>query len=150
MVGEFQCHYSSFGIGRTEGKGRIEKFIESSTNKTVLAKTLETPIPTHYYFCILMTLYPLPFKVGLAVNGEASLISHTPIRKQAPMQKEEIIVMLPPALGKEAILHDTSVAIAAHLHCLISRFIPTLLFTENALQNFLSSYITITCTGPRN
>lgn len=141
MVGEFQCHCSSFGIGRIEGKGRIEKSIESSTDKIGLATTLETPIPAHYYFCILMTLYPVPFKVGLAVKGEASLISHTPIRKQVPMQKEEIIVMLPPAVEKEAILHDTSVAIAAHLHCLISRSIPTLLFAENALQNFLSSYI---------
>lgn len=85
----------------------------------------------------------------MAVNGEASLISHTLVRKQVPMQKEEIIVMLPSALGKEAILHDTSVAIAAHLHCLISISIPTLLFAENALQNFLSSYITVTCTEPQ-
>lgn len=59
MVGEFQCHFSSFGIGRTEGKGRKEKSIECSTDKTVLDKTLETPLPAPYHFCIPMSL-PLP------------------------------------------------------------------------------------------
>lgn len=49
--------------------------------------------------------------------------------------------MLSLALGKEAILNDSIVAIAAHLCCLISRSIPTLCLAKNALLNFLSSYI---------
>lgn len=49
-----------------------------------------------------MTLpLPVPFLVGLAINDEAALISHTPGRKQAPVQIEEIIVIVPPALRKE-------------------------------------------------
>lgn len=76
--------------------------------------------------------------VGLAINGEASLISYTPGRKQAPMQRGEIIVMLPPALEKETVLNDTIVAIDANLCCLISTSVPTLQLAENALLNFLS------------
>lgn len=74
------------------------------------------------------------------MNGEASLISHTPGRKQAPVQGEEIIMLLP-ALGKEAILNDTIVAIAANLCCLISKSISILNLAENALLNLLPSYI---------
>lgn len=57
------------------------------------------------------------------------------------MQRGEIIIMLPPALGKETILNDTIVAIAANLCYLISTSVPTLNLAENALLNFLSSYI---------
>lgn len=49
MVDGFQCHFSSFAIGRTEGEDTKEKPIECSTNKTVLAKTLKIPMPTQYY-----------------------------------------------------------------------------------------------------
>lgn len=89
-----------------------------------------------------MTL-PLPdtFHVGLAVKDEASLISHTPGRKQAPVQGEEIIVRVLPALGKETVLNGITVAIAANLRCCISRPIPTLDLAENALLNLLSSYV---------
>ena len=70
-----------------------------------------------------------------------SLISHTAGRKQAPEQGDEIIVMLPPALGKEAIMNDTIVAMTANLCCLVSKSIPTLSLPENVLLNFPSSYI---------
>lgn len=52
----------------------------------------------------------MPIVVWLAINAAASLISPTAGKKQAPEQGEEIIVTLPPALGKEAILNDTIVA----------------------------------------
>lgn len=77
--------------------------------------------------------------VWLAIHGAASLISHSACRKQAPVQGEEIIVLLPPALAKEAILNDTIVAMAANSCCLISRSIPTVSLAENVLLNFLSS-----------
>lgn len=48
----------------------------------------------------------MPIMVRLAMNGEASLISHIPGRKEAPAQGKEIVAMLPPALGEEAILND--------------------------------------------
>lgn len=89
-----------------------------------------------------MTL-PLPntFHVGLAINDEASLISHSPGRKQAPVQGEEIIIIVLPALGKETVLNGIIVAIDANLGCCISKPIPTLNLAENGLLNLLSSYI---------
>lgn len=77
----------------------------------------------------------------MAINGEASLISHTPGRKQAPVQGEEIFVMLLSALGKEAILNDTIVAIVANLCCPFRRSIFTLSLPDNALLSLLSSYV---------
>jgi hypothetical protein len=56
---------------------------------------------------------------------------------------------LPLALGKEAILNNMTVAIAANLGCLIRRFKPTLNFAENALLNFLSPTSTVTSPGPQ-
>lgn len=89
-----------------------------------------------------MTLpFPDTFHVGLAVNDEASLISHTPGGKQAPVQREEIIVIVLPALGKETVLNGIIVATAANLCCCISRPIPTLDLADNALLHLLSSYI---------
>lgn len=107
MMEESQCHFTSFGIGRPESNGRKQKSVECSTKRTVLAKTLEITLSIDYYFCIFMTL-PLPsaYHGRLVINGEPSLISHTPGRKQAPVQGKEIFVMLPPVWGKEAILND--------------------------------------------
>ena len=152
MEGEFQCCFSSFGIGRTEGKGRRRESTEYSTNKTMLAKTLEIPYPLIIISVFLWPFpYPVPFRVGLAISDEASLIFHTPGRKQATVQEREIIMLLP-ALGKETILNGTIVATAANLRCHTSRSISTFNLAENALLNFLSSSIypfTATCTGPQ-
>lgn len=84
MLDEFQCHLSSFGIGKTEGEDRNEESMEGSINKTMLAKTLNIPMPAHYY-SYSYDLYPVPIMERLAINGEASLIFHPAGRKQAPV-----------------------------------------------------------------
>lgn len=63
---------------------------------------------------------------------------------------EDIIVLLPTALGKEAILNDSTVAIVANLCCLVSRSVPALNLAENALLNFLSLIAAVTCTQFQN
>lgn len=131
VMSEFQCHSSSFGIWRAEGKGKKEKAVECSTDKTCLIKPGKL-LPSLIIISVFLwpLLYPEPFMVGLAINGEVKLLSFP-----------TLLVMMPPALGKETILNDAIVAIAAKLCCFISTSIPTLSLAENAPLNFLSSYI---------
>ena len=102
---ESQCYCTSFEIGRTESKESKGKSVECSSNQTLLLKLGNSIL---HWLSLLYVYDPsfIQYLSGWAGSKwrHFSGFPHS-LWEQGPPQGKEIIAMLPPALGKEALLN---------------------------------------------